>query len=179
MLNATVGVPESIDVVDDASGFTIVRRRNDVAGGAMSIAVAMLWIGSIVETLVADTPPREGVGMLGFLIAIGGVLAYRGVAMIVNRTTIALTAAALQVRHAPLWWPSRRDVPVDHIVEIYEREVKGRRGRDTYDVRVRVRNKTLVFLVSGLLASEARFIAATLRAKLGVGSGEPASSAAG
>lgn len=97
-------------------------------------------------------------------VAVGVGLTYYTLALLFNRTRIAIEAGRLRVRHGPLPWPGV-DVDASEVsaVEVFEEPRKSnRRGRDTFRVMAHVGGRAVDLLRRVEDPHAARFIAAAI-----------------
>jgi hypothetical protein len=105
-------------------------------------------------------------------VLMGVIVLYVSLAGLVNRTTFAIADEVLTIRHGPLPWPGKRDLPVREIAQLYceEEVVRHRNGsRSNYHLGAVMRDGTKRRLVANLPAPEhALFLEQRLEEHLGI-----------
>lgn len=138
---------------------------------------AIIWCGFLVVWYsIALQTPSPGGFMLWFPllhVAVGVGLAYWSLAMLLNRTRIALGGGRLRTTHGPILWRGGSDLDVGSIRGFYaeSRSTRGKRGRVTvtWSVCADVENNPRQALLKGLTSEdEARFLSRALSEQLGV-----------
>lgn len=89
-------------------GLTLVRRWCLMETWAIA-ALGVICAAVIAASLLSESPEPVAPAVLIGRIATGVVALYVGLAMLVNRTTLAVSGDTISVRHAPLpWWGNAR-----------------------------------------------------------------------
>ena len=160
---APVSLPERFDVQGSGRNIRIRWRWFKVAE-LFLIPFAIAWnvflVGwySIAFGVGSDVPGGMGLIMMVFPlahVAVGVGVAYRAVANLVNRTTVAAVDGTLRVRHGPLpWWPNPT-VPLRDLEQLYvtRKVVRGKNGTSvTFELRAVTRAHRTQLLLGGLAA---------------------------
>ncbi|WP_428267116.1 hypothetical protein [Haliangium sp.] len=105
--------------------------------------------------------------------AVGLGIVYWTAAVMVNRTHVVVDRAALRIRHSPLPWPGKRDLPVNQIDQLYcQSHLMQRRNRGAsfnYSVDAVLRSGSTVRLISSLeQAEEAVYFEQAIERHLGI-----------
>ncbi len=138
---------------------------------------AVIWCGFLVVwySIALQSPSPGGIALWFPLlhVAVGVGLGYWSLAMLLNRTRIALGGGRLRVTHGPLPWRGGGEVPCAQILGFYveSRTTRGKRGRTStsWKVCADVEGSPRHAVVSGLSDEhEARFLARALAEQHGV-----------
>lgn len=92
---------------------------------ALAVGIFLVFIDPFLLFMIANSIARRGLLSIDVFVLAGSFLAFLGVphyllaAFLLNRTTLHAANNRLTVRHGPLPWPGRRDLPLDQITAIF------------------------------------------------------------
>ncbi|MEB2313031.1 MAG: hypothetical protein OZ921_01570 [Sorangiineae bacterium] len=130
----------------------------------------VIW-NSILFQTVGTVVAEGAIQVLAFAsihIAVGVGMTYFLVASMFNSTTVSVDAEEVSVRHGPLPWWGGRILARAQIRQFYVIEVRGSKGRRTYDVMTELDRGDRTKLVGGLTQGRARFLEDWLERHTGI-----------
>lgn len=141
--------------VSSAGGGMVIERRWFSATAIFLVIFCALWFGFLAVWYALAWGTGNLIVLLFPLIHVtaGLILLYSTIAMMVNRTWITVAGGRLTVRHGPMPWPGKRDLPTSTLEQLYcqEHVSRSKNGTSiTYSVRVRRTDGKLEKLVEGL-----------------------------
>jgi hypothetical protein len=169
---ASIGIPERFEIDDHAGALRIQWKWPRLVALPLvffSVAWDGFLVGWYVDVLEAGT---HSLAMMLFPIAhvaVGLVLPYVALSVLMNSTFIEIVEGQLSVDHRPLPFPGRRRLRAADVRQLFCVERKSRKGAISYDVMARLTSDKEVRLVPGLPSErEARFIEQRIENRLGI-----------
>ena len=153
-----VPMPKGYSTSRDGGMLTITRRWLSPATYAL-LVFCIFWDGFLVVWYAgAITAGDVAFALFPIVhVAAGVFLTYSLIAQFTNATTLYVGGGALKVRHGPLPWPGKKDIPTTGLSQVWavEREHRRKRGYSyTYEVRAKERAGTEHTLMKSLTNAE-------------------------
>lgn len=123
--------PPSVTVDEDGGGVTY--RRRWFHKGVLGFPLYWIFTGAVAFAMYEGDVAGGGVPLVGSLVgAFTLLMIYANVAHVTNTTTVRLGRDTLTVRHGPLPWPGKLDLPTPDIRQLFCEESTHRLRKSTY-----------------------------------------------
>lgn len=168
-----VPLPQNLTVINDR-GSIIIRRRWFTPLVFFLVFFATIWNGFMVFWMaMAFSQGASMMAAFGSIHALVGVgLIYFCTASFINKTDVSVDPNHVKVRHYPVPWPGKKQIPVYQIKQLFNKEHVSRNKngvRVSYAVYVVTEDGREQKLVSGLTDdNQARFIEREIESILGL-----------
>lgn len=158
--------------IDERGSELIITRRWFSSVIVFFIFFCLFWDGFLVVWYIiaftGQSPLIMKIFPIGHL-AVGVGLTWFTIAGVFNRTTIAVNYDRLSIRHRPIPWFGNREIPANHIEQLFVDTGFTQNNRQTYRVRARTNRSKTIKLIGGLKnREEALFIEQQVEKFLGI-----------
>lgn len=132
-----IPLPENIQVEQNNSGFSLKYQWKNSMGIVTLIAGSFMFFFALIWISVAS-----GAGfmfsMFGLpFIVISLIIAYFGIANIINETTIKIENGSISIKFSPLYWPGQKNLLTKDILQLYvNRKEYNNKGNITYTYNI-------------------------------------------
>jgi len=153
----------------------IVRRWFQPAKHLFLLVFAIVWNACMLfwySAAIAGDGPWLAFVFPILHVAVGVGMGYGALTGLLNRTTIQIAGGVLRIRHGPLPWPGKRDMPADELDQLYvtQNPHHGKQGTTyTYDLKAALKSGQGVTLIREIPeGDQALYIEQAIESALGI-----------
>lgn len=130
------GLPKGVSVSRGPGG-TVLTRNWFTPAAIFLLVFTCFWNGFLLVwygLALGSGAPLLFVLFPILHVAAGIGMAWFTAASFLNMTTVTAGSGGLSVRHGPVPWPGRRDIPRAGLLQLYCREQRGSKGSRSYEL---------------------------------------------